>query len=199
MSDLIDEVYKAFKEAARCALDNELDIRTPGSDAFPYQFGSPIEEILFWAFAENCQSRFDNVTLHCGFSAKQSLPDDGVWPDLSGYSNQIGHRDYLNPDDYHVFTQCSIGRYRADFLIEKRDSPSLKPIRVVVECDGHDFHERTKAQAAHDRSRDRYMQTRGLPVLRFTGSEIHADPFKCAAQIYEFFEAEHAARVKDRR
>lgn len=197
MSELLEEVYEEFKKAARSALENELDLRTPGGDAFPYQFGSPIEEILFWAFAENCQARFDNITLHCGFSVKQSLPDNGEWPDLSGYSNQIGHREYLNPDNYRVFTQCGVGRYKVDFLIEKWDNPN--PIRVVVECDGHDFHERTKAQAAHDRSRDRYMLTRGLPVLRFTGSEIHADPFKCAAQIYEFFEAEHAARVRNRR
>ena len=53
---------------------------------------------------------------------------------------------------------------------------------VVVECDGHNFHERTKEQAARDRRRDREIQERGFKVARFTGAEIWADPFGCAAQ-----------------
>ena len=54
-----------------------------------------------------------------------------------------------------------------------------------MECDGHDFHERTKAQAAHDKTRDRALQARGLKVLRYTGSEIWADPFGCALDVLE--------------
>jgi very-short-patch-repair endonuclease len=52
-----------------------------------------------------------------------------------------------------------------------------------VECDGHDFHERTKEQAQRDKSRDRYLQANGWRVLRFTGSEIHRTPEKCADEI----------------
>jgi hypothetical protein len=57
---------------------------------------------------------------------------------------------------------------------------------VLVECDGHDFHERTKDQAARDKKRDRNLATAGWTTLRFTGSEIYADPLKCASDVVEY-------------
>lgn len=51
---------------------------------------------------------------------------------------------------------------------------------IAVFCDGHDFHERTKEQAARDRKIDRDLQFADIPVLRFTGSEIHHDAHGCA-------------------
>lgn len=74
--------------------------------------------------------------------------------------------------------QVQIGQYRVDFLMtdERHDR------KVVVECDGHDFHERTKDQAKRDRSRDRWLMRRGYTVARFTGSEIWANPVTCAQE-----------------
>lgn len=63
--------------------------------------------------------------------------------------------------------------------------PSL-PAPILIECDGHDFHERTKEQARKDRSRDRRIQRRGSYVLRFTGSEIWANPAKGAEEVCDF-------------
>lgn len=77
--------------------------------------------------------------------------------------------------------QAKIGAYRVDFLF--RCVCGSKNAYVVVECDGHDFHERNKEQAARDRSRDRDLTSRGLTVVRFTGSEIYADPAKCAESL----------------
>lgn len=75
---------------------------------------------------------------------------------------------------------------RVDFLIcdpclSNRDAKTI----CVVECDGHEFHERTKEQAAKDRKRDRDLQDMGFKVYRFTGSELFANPFKCAEQVIE--------------
>lgn len=72
--------------------------------------------------------------------------------------------------------------YRIDFAICSKyvDGP------IFVECDGHDFHERTKDQAARDRLKDREIQQAGIPILRFTGSEIYRDPGKCGHQIITF-------------
>lgn len=87
---------------------------------------------------------------------------------------------------YDIRPQFKIGRYRVDFLIEQT-VPWL-PMglgvagRVVVECDGHDFHERTKEQAKRDRARDRHLQQQGLVVLRFTGSEIFQDAAACVKE-----------------
>jgi hypothetical protein len=71
------------------------------------------------------------------------------------------------------------GRYRFGDKIEVRN--------VIVECDGHDFHERTKEQAAKDRSRDRRMQAEGYKVFRFTGAEIWADAVGCAREVFDLF------------
>lgn len=80
--------------------------------------------------------------------------------------------------------QKQIGPYSADFAITimPNDHHAL-PARVVIECDGHAFHEKTKEQAAHDKARDRYMTERGWVVMRFTGSEIYADARACAASV----------------
>jgi hypothetical protein len=58
--------------------------------------------------------------------------------------------------------------------------PSLSVDRpvVVVECDGHDFHERTVEQASRDRKRDRELQRLDIPVFRFTGTDVVRDSAK---------------------
>lgn len=58
-----------------------------------------------------------------------------------------------------------------------------KWVSLVVECDGHDFHEKTKEQAKRDKSRDRDLQAAGITVLRFTGSEIYNDINQCIIDI----------------
>lgn len=77
--------------------------------------------------------------------------------------------------------QRQIGPYRVDFVLRFRDKPiSAAWTELVVELDGHDFHERTKAQAKKDKTRDRELLGQGFHVVRFTGSEVYADPFGCA-------------------
>lgn len=85
-----------------------------------------------------------------------------------------------------IYQQAKIGCYRADFLIHDCSYPLeiQRPRWMVVECDGHDFHEKTKEQAKHDKRRDRYFQSQGHKVLHFTGSEIWNDASACAEEIY---------------
>lgn len=79
---------------------------------------------------------------------------------------------------------------RVDFLIHASRGvdadKNTKWRRLIVECDGHDFHERTKDQAARDRSRDRSAQMDGIPVFRFTGSELWRDAWGCAKQVADW-------------
>lgn len=68
-----------------------------------------------------------------------------------------------------------------------------KPRYLVIECDGHDFHERTKEQAAKDRSRDRRLQDAGYRIHRYTGHEIYKDAYGCAlAAIMALFELSYS-------
>lgn len=85
-----------------------------------------------------------------------------------------------------VEPQRWFGHYRVDFLISYAFFG--RTLRLVVECDGHDFHERTKAQAIKDRRRDRALQSQGLKVFRFTGSEITAAPSLCAMEALDEIE-----------
>ena len=86
-----------------------------------------------------------------------------------------------------IVPQTVIGPYRVDFLIHVIGD-SGKRASIVVECDGHEFHERTKEQASRDRRRDRELQAMGYRVMRFTGSEICRKPFDCAREVWDAYE-----------
>lgn len=99
-----------------------------------------------------------------------------------------------------VYQQITIGQYRVDFLIHDATLPFElgSPRWIVVECDGHDFHERTKEQARRDKQRDRYLQSKGYRVLRFTGSEIWADAEACADEIVDHLACNDQWRNRDK-
>lgn len=86
------------------------------------------------------------------------------------------------PDEIALIPQAPIGPYRVDFLLIVK-TPMAGVCLYVIECDGHDFHDRTKEQARKDRSRDRDLLRLGYKVIRFTGSEIYRDARKCAAEV----------------
>jgi very-short-patch-repair endonuclease len=75
-----------------------------------------------------------------------------------------------------IQTQHVVAGYRVDLAL-------IGPcIKVAIECDGHDFHEKTKEQAARDKARDRAITAEGYTLLRFTGSEIWANALACASE-----------------
>ncbi|MFA9272362.1 MAG: hypothetical protein ACEQSX_16735 [Baekduiaceae bacterium] len=81
--------------------------------------------------------------------------------------------------------QAKVGKYRVDFLLTKALRRPDKPecvSRLVVECDGHEWHERTKEQARRDRARDREIQAHDLAIYRYTGSDVWRDVFASAGE-----------------
>ncbi len=84
-----------------------------------------------------------------------------------------------------VWPQQQIGPYRVDFAVRVHDDATGQNHWFVVECDGHEFHERTKEQAAADRSRDRALMLAGYKVVRFTGSELHNRLDECMGQFFD--------------
>lgn len=88
--------------------------------------------------------------------------------------------------------QVQIGGYRVDICLDltmriARAGPRVQIGRLIVECDGAAFHDATVEQLRRDRGRDRDLQVAGLHVMRFTGGELHHDPFGCAGLIEEWF------------
>lgn len=74
--------------------------------------------------------------------------------------------------------------YRVDILLVVRPVTG-NAVRLAVECDGHDFHDRTKQQAAYDRARDRELLMHSVSTIRFTGSEIVHSPERCAGDVWD--------------
>lgn len=87
----------------------------------------------------------------------------------------------FDPGDLVIIPQARVGRYTVDFLVTHTTTTS----RIVVECDGHDFHEKTRKQAAHDKKRDRFFIKEGYQVLRYTGSEICEKPVQICRDIMD--------------
>ena len=76
------------------------------------------------------------------------------------------------------------GKYRLDFVVGYWPMDEVE-IAVGVECDGHEWHDKTPAQAARDKARDRALAGFGFPVLRFAAIEVFNDANKCASEVFE--------------
>lgn len=83
----------------------------------------------------------------------------------------VFYRSYSGYGELGFRCQQEIGNYRVDFLV----TATFSDTQIIIECDGHDFHEKTKEQAKHDKEHDRYFTSRGYKVLHYTGSEIYND------------------------
>ena len=87
---------------------------------------------------------------------------------------------FIAPGVINVAPGCWVDRYQSDFLLDVKTPRSKRIVRGTLECDGHNYHDRTPEQASHDRARDRQFQDQGIYVLRYTATDIAEDPKHCA-------------------
>jgi very-short-patch-repair endonuclease len=145
---------------------------------------------LLDARVEECReylgSCFDEAAAACGspierlMLARLMLFEHGYGTRLEIYNSVfVGARPEsipLQTFEIAILPQWRAGKYTADFLLlfaAPSHSGGASIRKFVIECDGHDFHEKTKAQAARDKARDRFFTSMGCQVLRYTGSEIY--------------------------
>lgn len=83
--------------------------------------------------------------------------------------------------------------YRADFLFdtnicanEDGQFDGYNQVKIIIECDGHEFHEKTKEQVAHGNKRDYDLKVAGYDVIHYSGSQIYNEPFKCAKEVLDY-------------
>jgi len=157
----------------------------------------------FSSFLRLCESEIEKIFLAALIAESQqndeiSLPHKEYWKDnVTGFvKGQID--DFMSlmisksgPTPITALMQVPIGGYRVDFLLygisaHSDDRSNWLRVALIVECDGHDFHEKTKAQAKRDKKRDRDLVARGFTVMRFTGSEIWRDPRACIREAISF-------------
>lgn len=145
---------------------------------------------LYEPLAEKCESEIEQIMLAAliayflDINIFQFGPASGPKTEGAAKNACAWLYNYPKPCCSMLSSQVAIADYRVDFLLMMRGADP-KEYGVVIECDGHDFHERTKAQAKRDRKRDRDLQALGYRVMRFTGSEICRDAFACAREVWE--------------
>ena len=109
--------------------------------------------------------------------------------------NIVSHEFYY--DLFGFYTQknieCNGKKYRADFYVDSSLLPRggcnlevSEKLKVVIECDGHEFHQKTKEQVKKNNERDMALKKEGYEVLHFSGSQIFKDPICCAKDVMEY-------------
>lgn len=109
------------------------------------------------------------------------------------YGFDVGKRATKANETIVVTPQAWLGPYRIDFLIHYPFFGA--EITIAVECDGHEFRERTKQQATRDKRRDRDIQRLGPRIFRFTGTEIYGAPGHCAYDVLDAIMEFQTARI----
>ena len=100
---------------------------------------------------------------------------------------------WLEPQ-YEIVSRDESKHFYVDFAFIANNIDDLTNIKnldykLVIECDGHEFHEKTKDQVAYDNEREYELKMLGYDVLRFSGSQIYDKPFRCAAQVISYIES----------
>jgi very-short-patch-repair endonuclease len=159
----MDELHRA---ALRAALLRQVAFISDDFERAVQRCGSPPERAMLYALAIVAWDWADGVLLRLDSGAGGLLASRGVYVEIE--------------------PQAQIDDYRVDFLLAMCLRTGTGPPRrlaMVVECDGHDWHERTREQARRDRARDRTLQAHDLPIYRYTGSDVWRDVFAAAREV----------------
>lgn len=158
MTDRYEEVMREVQEDYRNIIEQRF-LKKFGATTTVEKCQSPIEKILYIALFHRLT---ENRELF-----------------------EIKPQKKIKRDNTYILVDFEI-IVNAWYINETTGEEGYKNYSLLVECDGHDYHEKTKEQAAKDKSRDRFLASKGYHVLRFTGSEIYNKPHKCANEIVKF-------------
>lgn len=87
-----------------------------------------------------------------------------------------------------ILPQIPILKYRVDIDIEIVNLNGWETKELIIECDGHEFHEKTKEQVKKNNKRDYDLKSAGYDILHFSGSEIYNNPMECAQRVFDYIE-----------
>jgi len=88
----------------------------------------------------------------------------------------------------YLDAQAKIGKYSVDFLLTSTNGfRSTQALPLIVELDGHAFHDKNKAQRSYEKSRDRFFVKQGYRVIHYTGSDVVKNPYLIAHEVISMF------------
>lgn len=140
---------------------------------------SPIERLMYLGLLQVFMWHFLNYPEDCILKVNTTLEE------VSKGLQKRGHNKVYFPDDINY--ELDFFLWLNTFLIGEKKRIRYA-ISCIIECDGHDFHEKTKEQARKDKLKDRTLEERDLHIIRFTGSEITRDPEVCALQVKDYID-----------
>jgi hypothetical protein len=169
------KVHEALQEV-RDWKEEQLEHDMDQLEALASLCESPLEQLLLIKFSEVF------VADPAGLQGDKHLRGMVVFPEVDRFSIAIRLQHPISINE---------SQYRADFFVTLEDwdwneRKHVQLVKLVVEVDGHDYHERTKEQAKRDKQRDRNMTRSGLTVMRFTGSEVYRDCGSVASEFEQY-------------
>jgi len=178
--EVLEELEKYLQSEREYQAEQEMSLRS-----FFESCESPMEQ----KFLQRLIEYFPGYT--CNWEGIHILSMGFCEPQYLGFDLRIYPQREIPIDLSTLIRKQGTQLYRADFLfrltrwnhhIGTTESLSY----LVIEIDGHNYHERTKNQATRDRSRDRILTAAGYSVFRFTGSELYRDMDKSIEEIQAF-------------
>ena len=114
------------------------------------------------------------------------LADDenAVGPYYLHYTEELLTHGLSNAKKYFVDFSFEADDYLADLTLGNKIKNTN--FKLAIECDGYEFHQKTKEQVKQDNEREFDLKMAGYDVLRFSGTQIFNNPIKCAEDTYNF-------------
>lgn len=185
-----EEARRAFKLAmGQWILDDAhgfwLEPESKDGHSNPEEFVVVIaERIYHLGSMYNCHTPGSPIEDQLGAALLWCYMDWAGFPHLdyaTDPKDRVVHSAVTESLEYWITPQAEVAGYRVDFLMWFQLGRHMGGI--AIECDGHQFHEKTKEQASRDKARDRAILLAGYPVIRFSGSDIFRDPYDCVLQV----------------
>ena len=187
MADMVEIVFQDLVEARKSEAEDLCDEQ---HDALAAVSDSPIEMIFGLALAKHQGGNWEIFTneFRVEWNERELVKS-------ANERYKFWWLEHCAAIGFQVPIKCSQAEFRADFLMmyayddgidcrNNKYEPAPRFIKIVIECDGHDYHEKTKEQARRDKARDRALTASGYRVVRFTGSEIYSDPHGCVEELW---------------
>ena len=174
MKKMVENVVDFDKRCSRIisSLESERFSINVFNEICDYRVDSPIEQIFYYAFKTLIKSN--------------NLEKSDIFEDKKGKPHFLG---------LEILPQYQIGTYRVDFIVFFCPRGEDKS-EVIVECDSQKYHERSERERSYEKKRDRFLQSRGYKVFRFTGREIIKDSFDCAAEVIAFLTSQDLKEIR---